>query len=264
MAADRATTYRSIPSSTSWMTPTVPERTAGNGHGSHDRELHPRKPRRRRAHDRGGSEDITLTGNGLGNRLAGNSGSNIIRSNGGNDTLVGNDGNDELIGGTGVDNMFGGKGSETYWVDSELTRSTKRMEPELTAAVRTSFTPTSRIHREPHRRRAYGSEGGAGITLTGNNLGNNLRAIPGKTPSSAMAATTYSTVASARIRSGRHRRRDRFRRQSTNVIIENASEMENGKPVSGDRDTIYTSEAIKLLKVSRLRSLKARDRTSSS
>ena len=195
-----------------------------------------------------GSEDITLTGNGLGNQLTGNSGNNIIQGNGGNDTLVGNDGNDELIGGTGVDKMFGGKGSDTYWVDSEFDEVDETdgtgADSGGTDIVHTdvSYSIENRIGVEH-----MVAEGGAGITLTGNNLGNNLT---GNSGNNTLIGNGGDDILNGGV--GEDTMRGGigddtyFVDNPNDVIIENASEMENGKPVSGGRDTIYTSASYKL------------------
>ena len=50
-----------------------------------------------------GSDNISGTGNGLGNILTGNSGNNVLDGAWGDDTLIGGAGNDTLIGGVGID-----------------------------------------------------------------------------------------------------------------------------------------------------------------
>ncbi|MHB0985580.1 MAG: Ig-like domain-containing protein [Sulfuricella sp.] len=65
-----------------------------------------------------GTENLSGTGNGLGNVLVGNAGNNELLGEAGNDTLIGNCGNDLLDGGAGADAMAGGAGDDTYIVDN--------------------------------------------------------------------------------------------------------------------------------------------------
>lgn len=53
----------------------------------------------------GGSNNDTLTGNGV---------ANVLTGNGGSDTLLGGNGNDTLSGGAGADTLNGGRGNDTY------------------------------------------------------------------------------------------------------------------------------------------------------
>ena len=64
-----------------------------------------------------GNDNLSATGNELGNVITGNSGNNALYGLDGNDTLIGNAGNDLLEGGSGTDTMHGGAGNDTYMVD---------------------------------------------------------------------------------------------------------------------------------------------------
>ncbi len=66
-----------------------------------------------------GGNNLTLTGNTIGNEIWGFAHSNsneTLNGLGGNDTLKGFGGNDILKGGTGADEMYGGAGDDTYYV----------------------------------------------------------------------------------------------------------------------------------------------------
>jgi Ca2+-binding RTX toxin-like protein len=60
-----------------------------------------------------GDNNISGTGNALGNVLTGNSGNNVLDSGDGNDLVLGGSGGDTLRGGAGEDNLDGGSGSDT-------------------------------------------------------------------------------------------------------------------------------------------------------
>jgi len=57
--------------------------------------------------------NLTVTGNGLNNRIAGSSGSDTIAGGNGADVLLGRDGNDKITGGAGTDVIEGGLGADT-------------------------------------------------------------------------------------------------------------------------------------------------------
>lgn len=61
-----------------------------------------------------GTANLSLIGNGLGNRLVGNSGDNRLDGSDGDDLIYGNAGNDVLAGGAGRDTLFGGAGADTF------------------------------------------------------------------------------------------------------------------------------------------------------
>lgn len=59
-----------------------------------------------------GSDNISGTGNWVGNSITGNSGKNVLAGLGGNDRLYGLEGNDTLDGGSGNDRLYGGAGND--------------------------------------------------------------------------------------------------------------------------------------------------------
>jgi len=65
-----------------------------------------------------GNDDLTGTGNSLGNVISGNSGDNVLDGKSGNDNLTGGSGEDFLIGGSGDDKLRGQGGDDTLDVSS--------------------------------------------------------------------------------------------------------------------------------------------------
>jgi serralysin len=109
-----------------------------------------------------GTVGLTLTGNDLGNALFGGAG---------NDALNGGAGDDLLNGGTGVDTMTGGGGNDTYYVDNVGDRVVEASGAGNSDTIRTSIDYTLAAGQEIER---LGVLGTAGLTLTGNELGNVL------------------------------------------------------------------------------------------
>ena len=60
-----------------------------------------------------GTDNATLTGNLLANRIVGGSGNDLLTGGAGDDRLIGDAGNDTLVGGSGNDFLLGGQGIDT-------------------------------------------------------------------------------------------------------------------------------------------------------
>jgi len=114
-----------------------------------------------------GTADVTLTGNGLGNRITGNSGNN---------TLIGNGGNDILDGGTGADIMRGGTGSDIYFVDDS---SDQILEDSTDGGRDTIHTSKSyRLAEDAAVEELFGA-GTADLSLEGNKFANSITGAAG-------------------------------------------------------------------------------------
>ncbi|HSI00115.1 MAG TPA: S8 family serine peptidase, partial [Reyranella sp.] len=127
----------------------------------------------------GGSAGFTLTGNDLDNRLVGGAGADTLggaggndqlEGGGGNDALNGGAGNDHLNGGAGADAMSGGTGNDIYIVDDAGDRVIEAIGEgsDLVYAV-ANYTLGAGQGVESLR-----VGGSAGLTLTGNELNNQL------------------------------------------------------------------------------------------
>ena len=60
------------------------------------------------------THEISITGNGLANRIIGSEEDDYIDGGAGKDTILGGDGNDVINGGKGNDNLTGGDGADTF------------------------------------------------------------------------------------------------------------------------------------------------------
>ena len=131
----------------------------------------------------GNVENLTLlgsalngTGNELGNTITGNELTNDLVGGAGNDTLYGLGGNDKLFGGTGQDTMEGGTGNDTYGVDNAgdiVLEGLGGGTDVLYATV--SYTLLAGAEIEFIRANA----GATGLTLTGNELANQIAGLGG-------------------------------------------------------------------------------------
>ncbi|SHJ78618.1 serralysin [Roseomonas rosea] len=107
---------------------------------------------------------------GSGNdEITGNAGANALTGGAGDDTLRGGLGDDVLRGGSGIDLMVGGEGSDTYHVDSVGDR-VREAAGEGGDVVWTGVDWTLEAGQAVEVIRANAGE--AGLTLTGNELGN--------------------------------------------------------------------------------------------
>jgi serralysin len=107
---------------------------------------------------------------GSGNdEITGNVGANALTGGAGDDTLRGGLGDDLLRGGSGIDLMAGGEGSDTYYVDAVGDR-VREAAGEGGDVVWTGIDWTLEAGQAVEVIRANAGE--AGLTLTGNELGN--------------------------------------------------------------------------------------------
>jgi Ca2+-binding RTX toxin-like protein len=106
-----------------------------------------------------GTDGLTLTGNNLANEIYGGVG---------NDHLVGAGGNDRLDGGLGVDTLDGGDGNDTYIVDNAADIVIDSSGKDTIRAT-ASYTLADGVAIE-----IMSVSGVDGLTLTGNNLANEM------------------------------------------------------------------------------------------
>ncbi len=118
-----------------------------------------------------GATGLTLTGNDLANQITGLGGNDVLYGGIGNDTLSGQGGNDILNGGTGTDTMAGGAGNDTYNVDNAGDVVTEAIG-QGTDSVFTSVSYTLAAGQEIEN--LIANAGGTGLTLTGNDLANQI------------------------------------------------------------------------------------------
>ena len=110
-----------------------------------------------------GATGLTLTGNELANTIFGDSGVDTLNGGGGNDTLDGK---------AGADTMDGGAGNDTYYVDNAGDVVARELPAQGTDTVYASVNYTLGAGEEIEFLRA--NAGATGLTLTGNELANNI------------------------------------------------------------------------------------------
>jgi Ca2+-binding RTX toxin-like protein len=117
-------------------------------------------------------EFLVANAGGTGLGLGGNEFANNIQGGTGNDSLSGGLGNDTLIGGLGADSMAGGGGDDTYRVDSPgdvVLEGAGQGIDTVYATANFALGVGAEIEN------LVANAGATGLTLTGNELANNLQ-----------------------------------------------------------------------------------------
>ena len=122
-------------------------------------------------HVMAGNSSDSIFGGGLSDALHGNGGDDFLGGFRGNDSLYGGLGNDVLDGGLGADLMQGGANNDSYRVDNISDRAIEIVAGGtdiVYASVSYALSPASYIER------LHGNAGSTGLTLTGNDLVNEI------------------------------------------------------------------------------------------